>query len=188
MARIKTPSVKESGWLLRLVQWSFRRKYGKSFETASVMGLSTRVLLGAGMFDMAVQGCKRVDARTIELAQLKVATLIGCPFCIDLGARIVTESGVGEEQLRELHRHSASEAFSRREKAVLDYSVEVTNTPVQVSPEVFSELRNHYDDAQIVELTAAIGWENWRARFTHAAGVESAGFMENAYCPLPERG
>ena len=42
------------------------------------------------------------------------------------------------------------------------------------------------DEPQIVELTAAIAWENWRARFNHALGIEAHGFTEGAFCPIPE--
>ena len=42
-----------------------------------------------------------------------------------------------------------------------------------------------YNDTQIVELTSAIAWENYRARFDHALGVEAEGFPEGAYCPMP---
>jgi len=70
---------------------------------------------------------------------------------------------------------------------VLDYSVAMTQTPVEVSDELFAALRQHFNEAQLVELTAAIAWENYRARFNHAFGVEAQGFSEGAYCPLPER-
>ncbi len=52
---------------------------------------------------------------------------------------------------------------------------------------MFSELRKGFTDAQLVELTAAIAWENYRARFDHAFGVEAQGFSEGAFCALPER-
>ncbi len=35
-------------------------------------------------------------------------------------------------------------------------------------------------------LPAQIAWENWRARFNHALGIEAHGFSEGAYCPIPE--
>jgi alkylhydroperoxidase family enzyme len=70
---------------------------------------------------------------------------------------------------------------------VLDYSVAVTRTPVEVPDELFAALRRHFNEAQLVELTAAIAWENYRARFNHAFGIEAQGFSDGAYCPLPER-
>ena len=70
---------------------------------------------------------------------------------------------------------------------MLDYSVAMTQTPVDVPDEVFDGLRQHFNEPQMVELTAMIAWENYRARFNHAFGIEAQGFSENAYCPLPER-
>jgi 4-carboxymuconolactone decarboxylase len=47
-------------------------------------------------------------------------------------------------------------------------------------------LQKHFDSKQLVELTSAIAWENYRARFNHALGIGSEGFSKNHYCPLPE--
>jgi len=77
--------------------------------------------------------------------------------------------------------------FSPLEKLVLDYGVALTLTPVEVPEELFAALRQHFNEAQLVELTAAIAWENYRARFNHAFGIEAQGFSQGAYCPLPER-
>ncbi|MEP6922460.1 MAG: hypothetical protein ABI967_15160 [bacterium] len=63
----------------------------------------------------------------------------------------------------------------------------MTQTPVEVSDELFAALRQHFSKAQMVELTGAIAWENYRARFNHAFGIEAQGFSEGAYCPVPER-
>lgn len=37
----------------------------------------------------------------------------------------------------------------------------------------------------MVKLTSIIAWENYRARFNHALGIESEEFSKDAYCPLP---
>ena len=92
-----------------------------------------------------------------------------------------------EAQLRDLPAHRDSAAFSPLEKLVLDYAVAMTKTPVEVPEALFARLREHFGEAELVELTAAIAWENYRARFDHAFGIESAGFSEGAFCPLPER-
>ena len=94
---------------------------------------------------------------------------------------------MSEAQLRDLPRYQASAAFAPLEKLVLDYAVAMTNTPVEVPDALFARLREHFAEAELVELTAAIAWENYRARFDHAFGIEAQGFSEGAYCPLPER-
>ncbi|HZQ23774.1 MAG TPA: hypothetical protein VFA89_13365 [Terriglobales bacterium] len=63
----------------------------------------------------------------------------------------------------------------------------MTHTPVEVPTEVFEALRAAFNEAQLVELTSAIAWENYRARFDHAFGIESENFSEGAVCALPVR-
>jgi len=75
--------------------------------------------------------------------------------------------------------------FSGTEKLVLHYAVAMTKTPVDVSEDLFQALRQVFDERQLVELTSAIAWENYRARFDHAFGIESEGFYKGALCLLP---
>ncbi len=70
---------------------------------------------------------------------------------------------------------------------MLDYAVALTGTPAEASDELVESLRGSLSDAQLVELTAAIAWENFRARFNRGFAVEAQGFSEGAFCPLPER-
>lgn len=64
----------------------------------------------------------------------------------------------------------------------------MTDVPVNVSDELFTELKSHFNDKQIVELTAIIARENYRARFNHALLIGSDGFVgEGAFCPVPVR-
>jgi 4-carboxymuconolactone decarboxylase len=43
---------------------------------------------------------------------------------------------------------------------------------------LFDRLPARFDEAAIVELTAAIALENYRGRFNHAVGLGSEGFCE----------
>jgi 4-carboxymuconolactone decarboxylase len=95
-------------------------------------------------------------------------------------------SGVTEGQLLTLRDHETSKEFSDLERLVLDYTEVLTKTPVDVKDELFAALRAHFDEGQLVEITAAIAWENYRARFNHALGIEAQGFSEGAMCALPE--
>ena len=87
--------------------------------------------------------------------------------------------------MRALADYESSPCFAAEERAVLRLADAMTETPVEVPEEVFSSVRAIYDDAELVELVSAIAWENYRARFDHAFGVEAEGFSAGAYCPLP---
>lgn len=97
------------------------------------------------------------------------------------------QQGLSVEKLEALSGFEGSQHLSDLEKLVLRYAVAMTKTPVEVPDEVFEGLKQHFNDRQLVELTSCIAWENYRARFDHAFGIESQGFSEGAYCPMPDR-
>lgn len=92
--------------------------------------------------------------------------------------------GVTEAELQALACDDET-AFGRAERLVLRYATHMTAARVDVPDDLFAALREHFDAPQLVELTAAIAWENYRARFNHALGMEAEGFSEGAFCPLP---
>jgi 4-carboxymuconolactone decarboxylase len=96
------------------------------------------------------------------------------------------KSGITEEKLQALGDFEESPHLSDLEKLVLRYAVAMTDTPVEVSDALFDRLREHFDPKQLVELTSAIAWENYRARFDHAFGVESDNYAEGSFCPVPD--
>jgi alkylhydroperoxidase family enzyme len=98
------------------------------------------------------------------------------------------QAGITLDQLAALPEFENSAAFSELEKLVLRYAAAMTKTPVEISDELFQALKAHFDARQLVELTSAIAWENYRARFDHAFGIEAEGFFQGALCLLPAAG
>ena len=92
-----------------------------------------------------------------------------------------------EAQIHGLAHYRDSDAFSELEKAVLDYAVALSRTPANASDELVKRLREELSDQQLVELTANIAWENFRARFNRGFDVAAQGFSQGAVCPIPER-
>jgi AhpD family alkylhydroperoxidase len=135
--------------------------------------------------EIGMERAKRIDPRLRGLAELRVAALVGCAFCLDIGSSIVRNLGVPDAQLLDLNRHRESPAFSAREKAVLEYADRMTATPVDVRDEDVARLREFLDEGQLVELTAAIAHENLRSRMNHALGYGADGFSTGGVCALP---
>ena len=75
-----------------------------------------------------------------------------------------------------------SPLFSEPEKIALEYAERMTITGQKVDDALFARLKQHYSEAQIVELTAAIALENFRSKFNPALGIEAQGF-----CLIPQR-
>jgi alkylhydroperoxidase family enzyme len=75
--------------------------------------------------------------------------------------------------------------FSNREKLVLRLVTSLTSTPADVPDELFASLRIEFSERELVELSSAIAWENYRARFNRTFAIEAEGFSKGQFCPLP---
>lgn len=75
-----------------------------------------------------------------------------------------------------------SGAYTEQERVALEYGERMTITGQSVDDAFFARLREHFDEAQLVELTAGIAMENFRSKFNAPLGVQGQGF-----CVLPGR-
>ena len=185
MSRIDGP--KRLGPFAQLAKWISRRDYGVVPEPLEVTAHHPGILRGYGMFEWETGRAHTVPEKLKDLGGIKAAALVGCEWCLDIGSAIGAKSGVTAEQLAELPRYRESDHFDDTQKLVLDYAAAITATPSVVEDELFDALRARFDERQLVELTAAIAIENYRARFNWAFGIEPQGFTKGGACALPER-
>jgi alkylhydroperoxidase family enzyme len=186
MARIDPPD--NPGPATRLA-WKVaeRQSGGELPEPIALMGHSPLMLQGYGGLETAFKRAKQAPKRLQMLVELKAAALVGCEWCMDYGSWLATEhEGITERQLRELRSFRDSDAFTEEEKLVLEYAEAITRTPAEIPDELFDQLRERFDEAQIVELTWAAAIENLRARFNWALGIDSQNYSEGATCVRPE--
>ena len=78
MARIRR--VQRPGPLLRLSDWYTKRAFGRAVQHSHVVANHRVVFLAAGTFELAITRMRRVDERVKDLAGLRAAQLIGCPY------------------------------------------------------------------------------------------------------------
>ncbi len=88
----------------------------------------------------------------------------------------MTETQGGLDKVGEVLAWRESELFSEAERVALEYAEAITYTDRQVDDTLFTEVKKHFTEAQIVELTAAIALENFRSKFNPTLGVEAQGF------------
>jgi AhpD family alkylhydroperoxidase len=196
MARIEGVAKSQAGPVVKLVYRFGPRamrkltgrdpRTGSGLEPIEVWAHQPKMMVGMGRFNQAVRKGKSVDDRIKNLVELKGAQMIGCEFCVDLGSQICRNSGLSDEELIALARYQSSTLFTAREKAALDYAVAVMRTPVEVTDELFARMRAHFDDRQLVEITALLTLVNLD-RFNAAFGIGSAGFSDGLVCVPPDR-
>lgn len=194
MARIAGVSAREAGPLVRLAYFFTRRQIARlsgrqperMIEPLEMYGHLPGLLRAYGRLEQATAKLHRVDKRLRALARLKAVTLTHCEWCIDMGSQVARHwGGLSDEELLALPTYRTSGLFTDLDKLVLDYAVGMSRTPAEVSDALFAELREQFDDAQLVELTYLIALENMHGRFNVALGIGSAGFSEGMVCAVP---
>ena len=68
--------------------------------------------------------------------------------------------------------------FNADEKLVLELSDAITATPAKVTDDLRERLKKRFSTPELVELGAAIAWENYRARSNRVFGFGSEGFYK----------
>lgn len=187
MARIQGVPSDTRNPVLRAIFAIVRRRFGRPVEPLQGYARNGAVLAAMTALEVGMERARRLDARLKQLAELRVAALVGCRFCLDIGSALVVKIGVSPAQVRDLNDYETSAAFSPLEKAVLRYADRMTETPVEMDDTLVAALLERIDEPQLVELTAAIAHENLRARMNHALGYGAAGFTEGGVCALPAR-
>jgi AhpD family alkylhydroperoxidase len=172
--------------IARLSAWYSRRAFGKVPEPLTVTAQHPGLLRGYIAYEWELGRANRVDEQLKILAETKAAALAGCEWCLDIASMIARKGGITREQLADLPNYRDSEHFSADERLVLDYATAMTRTPLGVDDDLLARVKERFDAAQLVELTAAIAWENYRARFNWALGMDPQGFAKGA-CAIPER-
>ncbi|TMG73591.1 MAG: carboxymuconolactone decarboxylase family protein [Betaproteobacteria bacterium] len=74
-------------------------------------------------------------------------------------------------QIDALPEWRGSKSFDDRERAVLSYTDCVTRE-IRVPDSVFAEVRRHFDDRELVELTATVAGYNLVSRFLVAMQID----------------
>ncbi len=177
--RIKGIEETDAPIVLKPLYVGFKRVTGKVGTSLKVLAHRPSIAWFGNLFGIAIDKSGTVERRIHLLAQLRAAQIVECPFCIDIIPALGKRSGVlTDAEISAVSHYFDSDLFSVREKVALEYAETVSKTPVKVSDEMFGRLKNYFDEKQIVELTASIAFENYRARFNHALGIESDNFYK----------
>lgn len=122
---------------------------------------------------------RSIDPKLHALLQLRTAARLGCEGTAQARSEACLLQGWSAEQIREAH-NGGDLGFTESEALLLRYADDITRTPIDVDLQVFRQLRRHFTHDQIVEITSAICYENFRTRFRNAMGVEASTPPERA--------
>jgi AhpD family alkylhydroperoxidase len=123
----------------------------------------------------------RIPRPIAELVRLRLANLHGCAFCNRSDTKAALAAGVTQDQVDALADYERG-PFSEPERAALALAdvMALTNPAGMITPELYSRLRRHFSDGQLVELGVIMGVLSGMAKMVFAFDL-----VEKAeVCPL----
>ena len=135
--------------------------------------------------------------REAEGARIRIAQINGCLMCqgyriaadltealkaMDLAEEANTGANRGEAPSEEYYRAAmsddwrGSDLFSDRERLAIDYAerIAVTPIPLPYDDAFWDQLKAHYDEGEIADLTYSINTWIATGRMVHALGLDGA--------------
>jgi uncharacterized peroxidase-related enzyme len=123
-------------------------------------------------FNNAVRFQTGLDDRVRELIIMRVAALTGCTYVWSVHqAQYAAPAGVTPRQVEALRDWRKSGLFGPEESALLAF-VDAMTRDVAVPDAVFKELRAHFSERAVVELTVLIAAYNMHTRVLKALDID----------------
>jgi len=88
------------------------------------------------------------------------------------------KAGLTDEKLLALKGEDLS-VFTDMERLVIELADAMASTPANVSDELYGRLRDKFSEEQLLQLSAQIAFENYRARLNRVFDVESDNLCES---------
>ena len=91
---------------------------------------------------------------------------------MDINSAVGRKAGLSDEKLLGLARGDLA-PFSRDELLVIELADAMVSTPSNISDELYARLREKFSEEQLLQLSAQIAFENYRARLNRVFDVGS---------------
>jgi AhpD family alkylhydroperoxidase len=191
MSRVPAVPAEKAGLWGRLAYRYAVHRFGAVPEPIAVTRWHRRLFWAGAVTELAIERAHQVLPESLrDLAVYRVATIVGCSWCVDFGTMLQRHRGLDVDRLREVDRYTTSPLFTEDQRLALAYADAMTEQPMTVTDELVARLDARLGHDGLVELTHAIAWENLRSRFNHALGITAQGFTSGVACwvPLPQAG
>jgi 4-carboxymuconolactone decarboxylase len=120
----------------------------------------------------AVRWKTDLDGRLRELVIIRVASILGADYIVNQHIpELTAPEGITKDELGALSHWRMATCFSESERAALAYADTMTRD-IDVPDAIFDELKHHFNERQIVELTVLIGSYNMNARVLNALAID----------------
>ncbi len=119
-----------------------------------------------------------IEIPLLHLIKLRASQVNGCAYCIDMHWKDLRAIGESEQRLYGLDAWRESPYYSDRERAALAWTEAVTLiTEAHVPDAVYEEVRPHFSDKELADLTLAVATINAWNRLAIASRTEAGKYQ-----------
>lgn len=164
---------------LRPGLWLARRLAGKDLLLPRLLAWYPRSAISSAILEALIAHDEPgVDQRLLKLVRMAVSFTANCPFCMDMNAagweKWITPVELAALQGRALLEQVPS--FTTGERLAVEYARLVTQTPLRIAPAFVENLRQQFNERQVVILATTAAQVNYWARLIQALGCPPEGF------------
>jgi uncharacterized peroxidase-related enzyme len=127
--------------------------YGPFAHLAGAMGHRAPILRNAARMLDELREEGVLPRRYLELGLVATSLLNKCDYCVAHHGPMLAVEGLSEAGVLSLLDYQNHPELDDVDKLVVEYTHQVTLDPNRARDAIFQRLRQHFDDAQIVELT-----------------------------------
>ena len=116
-----------------------------------------------------------LEPSLLELIRMRTSQINGCAYCLDMHSKDARANGETEQRLYALNAWRETPFFTERERAALAWTESVTQVSADHVPDsVYEEVRQHFSEEELVNLTLAVvtinGWNRLAISFRTVPG------------------
>jgi len=177
MPRIALVTPEQASIETRKVYGQIEREWGSLLADFLLLGNSPRILRGVHELFHSLQGehgGSVADLMDKELVAIRTSYLNGCAYCLGHNVDFGQQVGLTLEQVQAVMTadYRTNAVLSDKQKALIRWTEAVTLNTAGEDDEALAELKQHFSEPEIAELTLMCGLFSMWNRFTDAFKVE----------------
>jgi len=172
MARVRDISSSELPADLAAIYEGFAASYGPFRNQVAVFAHVPPALRHLMPLLMELREAKTLPKRALELAVVTVSKLNACDYCVAHHTPFLAVEGVSAAGADRLLDYADHPELDETDKLVVEYAIVAWERPNRIPDPLFARLRQHFSEAQIVELTLRITLCGFFNKFNDALRIE----------------
>ncbi|MEN9206148.1 MAG: carboxymuconolactone decarboxylase family protein [Thermostichales cyanobacterium DRC_bins_46] len=158
---------------LQKVYESLEKAYGTALNPLQAMAHKPQLMRAV----MTLYGALHTDNPNLpeelkELVSIRISQINGCRhYCLPYHTLQARKAGASEAKIAAVAQARTSTVFSEAERLAIEYAERMTTPTMIVSDSFFAQLKQIWSDADLVELTALIGFMNFWTKVIAALDI-----------------